>query len=144
MDLQTQILVYHRESDGVYGSPRITKDFHDAGTAVSVNTVAYLMQGMGVAGISPRRFKVVTTTCDHEAMFSPDLVNRKFDQGSLNAVWTSDISHLAHGTGSAFTCAIRDEHSGGVLGCVTADHMDAELVVDALRQAAFIRHDEYV
>ena len=52
MDLQTRILIYYRESDGVYGSPRITKDFHEAGTAVSVDTVTYLMRGMGVAGIS--------------------------------------------------------------------------------------------
>jgi len=76
VDLQTWILIYHRVSDRTYGSPRITKDFHEAGTAVNVNAVACLMQGMGVAGISPRTFKVVTTTCDHQAVFPPDLVNQ--------------------------------------------------------------------
>jgi putative transposase len=39
-DLHVKIISHHRRSHGTYGSPRITADLREAGTAVSVNTVA--------------------------------------------------------------------------------------------------------
>ena len=90
-DLLTKIATFHRDSDRVYGAPRITADLRDAGEVVSVKTVAKIMRANGIAGICPRPFTPVTTITDGSAHTIPDRVGRRFDQGALNRVWTSDL-----------------------------------------------------
>ena len=137
-DLDAKIISFHRASGGTYGSPRVTTDLHEAGEAVSRNTVAARMARLGIVGVSPRLFKA-TTNSGPAASYPPDLVNRNFHPKGIDELWTSDITYMRVGDGEAYMCAIRDEGSSRVLGFTVADHMRTELVLDAFSQAVATR-----
>lgn len=138
-NLAVKILDVHTDSDGTYGSPRITSELRERGETVNEKTVAAIMAEIGIEGISPRTFKVRTTVTDPAASFPPDLVRRCFDQGRLDAVWLTDITYLTCGEGDMYLCAIRDGHSRRVLGHVVAEDIGAAMVCDAIGSAVACR-----
>lgn len=138
-DLAVKIKVAHDASDGVNGAPRIVADLREAGEVVSRKTVAKLMRDSDIRGISPRPWRPVTTITDATPHAIPDLVQRRFDQGALNTVWTSDITYLTTGEGWLYLCAVRDGCSRRVIGYAFADSLHTDLVESALRRAVTFR-----
>ena len=138
-DLTVKIKVAYDASDGVNGSPRILADLREAGEVVSRKTVAKLMRTNEIRGISPRPWRPVTTLPDASTHSIPDLVERRFDRGVLNAVWTSDITYLATGQGWLYLCAVRDGCSRRVIGYAFAESLHTDIVETALRRAVTFR-----
>jgi putative transposase len=137
--LTEKIKAHHKASHGTYGAPRIVHDLRETGEQVSVKTVAKCMRQAEIVGISPRTWHPPTTIQGPDPDPAPDLVTRKFDQGRPNVAWFSDITYLATGEGWAYLCVVRDGHTRRVLGRSVADHLRADLVEDALRQAVALR-----
>lgn len=133
-ELAAAVVAAHEASDGVYGAPRITAELRAAGTVVNRKTVASVMAELRLQGVSPRPWKV-TTIPDSHASQRPDLVQRDFDTGRLDAVWVSDITYLATGQGWLYLAAVRDACSRRVLGWAIENRQHAGLVVDALTMA---------
>jgi len=139
VELTAKIADFHEDSDRVYGSPRILADLREDGEQVSRKTVAKLMRGAGIVGISPRKFTPITTVGGPNSTPVSDLVGRAFDRGRLDVVWTSDITYLDTDQGWLYLCAVRDGCSRRVIGWAIEDHMRADLVEAALSMAVTLR-----
>ncbi|MDK8436601.1 MULTISPECIES: IS3 family transposase [unclassified Brevibacterium] len=137
--LDGHVAAVHAESDGVYGAPRVAAQLVRQGVRVDEKTVAASLRRQGLEGISPRRFKPVTTLPGVATHHIPDLVKRVWDRGELDAVWISDITYLRTWEGFVYLCVIRDGCSRRVLGWAMDARQDSDLVERALRMAHTLR-----
>jgi putative transposase len=64
-----------------------------------------------------------------------DLVERRFRPAAPDVLWLADITYLRTWEGWVYLAAVQDAYSRRVIGWSMADHMRAELVVDALQMA---------
>lgn len=133
----------HAASNGTYGSPRLHQDLQEAGHRVSRKRVIRLMQQQGLRGCRPRRYKV-TTDSKHQQPVAEDLVERDFSPAGPDEVWVADITYVRTWQGWLYLAVVIDLFSRRVVGWSAAEHMRAELVIDALSKAAGHRNSEGV
>ena len=99
-DVDRKIHQIWKNSDEVYGAPRITAELAERYQIVlNRKTVAKRIRLIVIEGISPRAFVAVTTIQSTRKSTLFDLVKRVFDAGELNRVWMSDITYLRTGEG---------------------------------------------
>jgi transposase InsO family protein len=134
--LAARIRHVHRDSDGTYGVPRVTAELRDGGgQAVNHKRVARVMRAIGLAGVRLRR-RHRTTVADPAAAKAPDLIGRDFTAPAVNAKYVGDITYLpVSGAKPLYLATVIDLCSRRLAGWAIADHMRAELVVDALQAA---------
>ncbi|GGU48275.1 transposase [Streptomyces violascens] len=133
--LAGRIRAVHAGSDGTYGVPRITAELHDQGEHVNHKKVARIMRGIGLAGLRLRR-KHRTTIPDPAAVKAADLIGRDFTADLPNTKYVGDITYLpVAGAKPLYLATVLDLYSRRLAGWAIADHMRAELVIDALAAA---------
>jgi putative transposase len=138
-ELTNTIIEVHRQSRGTYGAPRVHAELRlGAGIRIGRKRVARLMRNAGIEGVYRRRRRGCTRR-DPEAIPSDDLVNRRFTVDGPNKLWVSDITEHPTDTGKVYVGVVLDAFSRRVIGWSIADHLRAELVVDALQMAIWRR-----
>ena len=137
-EVTARIAAAHAASRGTYGSPRVHATLRAARLRVARKRVARLMRQAGLRGCHGPRRRVRTTVADPAAAPAPDRVERAFAPAAVGApdrLWLADITYVATGEGWLYLAVILDGFSRQVVGWSMADHLRADLVVDALALA---------
>jgi putative transposase len=137
-----QIREIHETNRGVYGSPRIHAELRMArGVRVGRKRVQRLMAAAGISGLVTRKHGRTTVRVPGVRV-ADDLVERRFRPRAPNVLWCADITYLRTWEGWLYLAAVQDLYSRRIVGWSMADHVRAELVVDALRMAVARRDPE--
>lgn len=97
--------------------------------------VARLMRGAGLVGVGYRRKRRrQPAPAPHQ-----DLVGRRFVAEGPDRLWCTDITEHPTAEGKIYCAAVLDVFTRQIVGWSIADHMRAELVVDALEMARWRR-----
>jgi len=126
----------HEQSNGTYGSPRMT--LRNSGEVVTRKTVEKLMRRSGLQATRKRRYRP-TTDSTHTLAPAPNLLQRAFVVKDTDRVWVSDFTELPCRNGKAYAVAIMDLCSRRILGMVVSHTMQTKALLRALDDACRTR-----
>jgi putative transposase len=140
--LTGRIAEIHEDSRKTYGSPRVHAELRmEDGVRVGRKRVERLMRRAGLSGQVKRR-RGKTTIRVPGVRTAPDLVERDFNPTAVNRLWAADITYLRTWEGWLYLASVMDCFSRRIVGWAMADHLRAELVVDALEMAVARRRPD--
>ena len=139
MRLTEQIRQAHARSRRTYGSPRVTAELAGQGTRVCRNTVAKLMRQAGLAAKVKRRFVPRTTDSTHDNPIAPNRLARDFTADAPDRKWTCDITYVPTDQGWLYLAVVMDLFSRRIVGWAMREHLQSELVREAMRMAVQAR-----
>jgi transposase InsO family protein len=132
--LLEKIRTIHRNSGGIYGSPRVCQALREQDEPCGENRVARLMREDGLRAKTKRRFKA-TTDSKHDFAVAPNLLNRDFYPEAPNQVYAGDITYVWTAEGWLYLAVVIDLFSRSVVGWAMDKRMTRQLVMNALRMA---------
>jgi len=134
-ELTETIIEIHRQSRGTYGSPRVHAELRlGLDIRVGRKRVERLMRAAGITGVTRRRRKSSRAA---DAVSSDDLVARRFRPDGPNKLWVADITEHPTAEGKVYCAVVIDAWNRHVVGHSIADHLRAELIIDALDAACW-------
>jgi putative transposase len=133
--LLQKVRTIHASSRETYGAPRVHAALQARDQRHGRKRIARLMRAARLVGASRRRGGVITTKRDKEARPAPDLVDRNFTAMKPNQLWVADITFVPTASGFLYLAVVLDAWSRKIVGWSMANHLRAELVLDALEMA---------
>jgi putative transposase len=133
--LKTLVKAIFEHSDQTYGYRRVHAQLVRQGEQVSPELVRELMRELDLVACQPRPYRP-TTTVPGDPGPIPDLVNRDFTATVPGQKMVGDITYIQTGEGWLYLATVIDCHTKACIGYAMADHLRADLVIDALRMAA--------
>jgi transposase InsO family protein len=133
--LKTLVTAIFNHSDQTYGYRRVHAQLVRQGEQVSPELVRELMRELDLIACQPRPYRP-TTTVPGDPGPIPDLVNRDFTAPAPGQKMVGDITYIPTWEGWLYLATVIDCHTKACIGYAMADHLRADLVIDALRMAA--------
>lgn len=116
-----------------YGYRRVTKQLQRQGYEVNHKRILRLMREMGILKEVKRR-KRRTTNSRHGYRRYPNLV-RGMEVSRIEQIWVADITYVRLRQEFIYLAVIMDVYTRAIRGWNLSRSIDAQLTIDALRQA---------
>jgi transposase InsO family protein len=134
-ELAVKIRSVHEENLRVYGSPRIYQVLKSQGESVCENTVAKVMKQRQIRAKTKKKFVPRTTDSQHDQPVAENLLDREFTALMPNQNWVADITYIPTDEGWLYLAGVMDLCSRRIVGWSMREHMQSELVGEALTMA---------
>ncbi|HXT42556.1 MAG TPA: IS3 family transposase [Pseudonocardiaceae bacterium] len=122
-------------SEQTYGYRRVHAQLVRQGEQVSPELVRELMRELALVACQPRPYRPTTTVPGDPGPIS-DLVNRDFTAQAPGQKMVGDITYIPTWQGWVYLATVIDCYTKACIGYAMADHLRAELAIDALTMAA--------
>ena len=142
--LENEVLVEeikktHKNSRGLYGSPRLHAELRKQGQKCSRKRVSKLMKQEKIQARMRKKWKKTTQPSKKAEAIAPNHLDQQFTVNEPNKVWVSDITYVWTAEGWLYVAVVLDLFSMRVVGLSMGDRLETELVTRALKQALYRR-----
>ena len=134
-ELAVKIEAVHQENLRVYGSPRVYHALLAQGESVCENTMAKVMKQRQIRAKTKKKFVPRTTDSSHDQPLAKNLLNRQFTALLPNQKWAVDITYIPTDEGWLYLAGVMDLCSRRIVGWSMQEHMQTELVREAMTMA---------
>ena len=132
--LKERILDIYEGSHQNYGAPKITQELKKEGETVAEKTVGTYMRQMGLRAQWVKHSTRTTVDPDFSSRLK-NILDEKFNPGSPDSVWVSDITYIWTFEGFVYLTSIMDLYSRKIIAWTLSSTLEAVHVAEAVEEA---------
>jgi len=134
--LSAEIKRLFENSKKTYGSPRIFHELFRKGVSCSENTVAKMMNKLGLTADLKKKFKVMTTDSNHANPIAPRVFKVEDEIAkSPKEIWAMDITYLPLDNKFLYLSVVLDIGTRKVVGWSITETLETTGVLKAIEMA---------